>query len=84
MHSHFLIQWTEDADEELFDAVPARDITAPSGKDVLDLVAGDECQSSFANTLYPARVVAVGECTLCVLCVATLKHPTLTHFLYSK
>jgi hypothetical protein len=58
---YFLIQWTEDADEELFDAVPARDITAPSGKDVLDLIAGDECQASFANTLYPARVVAVGE-----------------------
>ena len=58
---YFLIQWTEDADEELFDAVPARDITAPNGKDVLDLIAGDECQASFANTLFPARVVAVGE-----------------------
>ncbi|CAI8020861.1 hypothetical protein GBAR_LOCUS12436 [Geodia barretti] len=60
---YFLIEWTEDADEELFDAVPARDITVPSGKDVLDLIAGDECQASFANTLYPARVVAVGKYT---------------------
>ena len=61
---YFLIQWIEDADDILYDAVPARDITPPSGKDVLDLLPEDECQASFANTLYRAKVVAVGRSTL--------------------
>ena len=58
---YFLIQWMEDDEGELFDVVPARDITPATGKDILDLVPDDDCQASYANTLYPARVVAVGE-----------------------
>ena len=46
----------------MYDAIPARDITpSGKGKDVLDLHPGDECKASFANALYPAEVVAVGE-----------------------
>ena len=51
----------DETDEVLYDAVPARDITPPNGKDVLDLLSKDNCQASFANTLYPAVVVAVGK-----------------------
>ena len=64
-HSHtdlyFLIQWC-DTEDVMYDAIPARDITpSGKGKDVLDLHPGDECKASFANALYPAEVVAVGE-----------------------
>ena len=51
----------EDTNDVLYDAVPARDITPPIGKDVLALLPDDQCQASFANTLYPAKVVAVGK-----------------------
>ena len=46
----------------MYDAIPAKDITpSGNGKDVLDLHLGDECKVSFANALYPAKVVAVGD-----------------------
>ena len=57
---YFLIQWLEDEENDLFDAIPAKDISAPEGVDVLNLLPGDECQASFGNTLYHAKVVATG------------------------
>ena len=45
----------------MYDAMPARDITPPEGGDVLSLLPGQECEVSFANKLYPARVVAIGK-----------------------
>ena len=57
---YFLIQWMEDEESDLFDAIPARNITPPEGGDVLSLIPGEECQASFGNALYRAKVVAVG------------------------
>ena len=58
---YFLIQWC-DTDDVLYDAIPARDvIPSEKGKDLLDLHPGDECKASFFNTLYPAKVLAVGK-----------------------
>ena len=43
----------------MYNTLPAKDITPSSKeKDLLDLHPGDECK---ANTLYPAKVIAVGE-----------------------
>ena len=50
----------EDEESDVFDAIPARNITPPEGGDVLSLIPGEECQASFGNTLYRAKVVAVG------------------------
>ena len=58
---YFLIQWLEDDENDLFHAVPGRDITPAEDGDVLSLVPGQECRASFGNQLYPARVVAVGK-----------------------
>ena len=45
----------------MYDAIPARDITPPEGGDVLSLLPGEECEASFGNKLYPARVIAIGK-----------------------
>lgn len=57
---YFLIEWCDDTEDVMYDATPAKDITPSENEDVLDL-PGDECKASFANTLYTAKVVAVGE-----------------------
>lgn len=48
-------------ENELYDGVPARDISTPEGGDILNLVPGDECKASFGSKIYPARVVAIGN-----------------------
>ena len=58
---YFLIQRLEDEESDMYDAIPARDITPPEGGDILSLLPGEECKASFGNKIYPARVVAVGK-----------------------
>ena len=53
----------------MYDAIPARDITPPEGVDVLSIIPDEECQASFENKLYPARVVAVGKYARITVCV---------------
>lgn len=62
---YFLIQWLEDEENVLYDAIPARDITPPEGGDVLSLLPGMSVKLHLAKKLYPARVVAVGKYAKC-------------------
>lgn len=61
---YFLVQWLEDEESALYDAIPARDITPPEGGDVLSLQPGMNCRALFGNKTYPARLVAVGKYAL--------------------
>ena len=55
---YYLLQWVDD--DELFDTIPALQITPPEGSDLQNLAVGTTCKAAFANELYEAKVIAKG------------------------
>lgn len=63
---YFLIKWLDSSEPDLYDTVPARDVTPPEGIDVLDLKPGDYCQACYDHRHYRVKIMASGKDIKCV------------------
>ena len=54
----FVVRWLEDEDE-LFDVLPAKDITSEDGPVHL-IETGMKCQGRYFGKMYPVRIIAKG------------------------
>ena len=55
------MNWSDEAEDDLYDVVVARDIVPPDGRDVLEIQPGDCCKSVFMGRTYDVKVIEVGK-----------------------
>ena len=57
---HFLINWLDEEDEDLYDVVPSKAVVPPDGINILDVDAGAFCRVAFSGQYYRAKVIDSG------------------------
>lgn len=58
--THFLINWLGEERDDLYDAVPAKEIVPPEESDVLDIKPGSTCRVVYYSKFYKAKVLKIG------------------------
>ena len=57
---HFLINWLDEEDDDIYDVVPSKAVVPPEGTNVLDLDSGAICRVAFSGLFYRAKVIESG------------------------